>query len=185
MKTDMTIGLKRGTVALVENNSALMQEAEKTILLLHNLLGKAAVDIQHIGSTSIKGIYTKPIIDIVVGVNRFDDILQLNYSLEKNGIIFRGADVQGQLLYVMGDFEKDTRTHHIHIVIYNDESWNNYINFRDYLNYNKDLANEYSKLKYELTLKYQNDRIGYTSGKREFIDKALSAAKLWRKNQTI
>ena len=83
MKTDMTIGLKRGTVALVENNSALMQEAEKTILLLHNLLGKAAVDIQHIGSTSIKGIYTKPIIDIVVGVNRFDDILQLNYSLEK------------------------------------------------------------------------------------------------------
>ena len=38
------------------------------------------VDAQHIGSTSIKNICAKPIIDIVVGVKNFKDILKHNMS---------------------------------------------------------------------------------------------------------
>ena len=64
-----------------------------------------------------------------------------NEQLRQVGIFYRGSDVKCQLLYVMGDMENDTRTHHIHIVKWNGTEWKNYIHFRDYLNANKSVAN--------------------------------------------
>ncbi len=60
---------------------------------------------------------------------------------------FRGQDVPKQLLFAMGDFEKNTRTHHIHVVEWNSVAWNNYINFRDYLNTFTDKAKLYDSHK--------------------------------------
>ena len=110
------------------------QNAERTIQTLKRLLEPVAVDIQHIGSTAIPSIHAKPIIDLVIGVRNLDDIAPYVELLKQHDIVFRGEDVAGQLLFVMGDFEKDTRTHHIHVVRWNGAEWNNYINFRDYLN---------------------------------------------------
>ncbi|MBP5580855.1 MAG: GrpB family protein, partial [Ruminococcus sp.] len=92
----MKLGLRRGTVAVEPHNSEWEAAAQQTIAKLRVILGTAAVDIQHIGSTSIKGISAKPIIDIVVGAADFDDILGMNNVLEKNGFIFRGQDVPDQ-----------------------------------------------------------------------------------------
>ena len=88
--------------------------------------------------------------------------------------------MDNQLLYVMGDFENDTRTHHIHVVEEGDIAFDNYINFRDYLNDNIDKAIEYQKLKEILSEKYYNNRTEYTKGKQKFIDEILLEAKTWR-----
>lgn len=40
------------------------------------------VNIQHVGSTSILSIKAKPIIDIVVAVDKFDDILAYEKNLK-------------------------------------------------------------------------------------------------------
>nr|WP_325181452.1 GrpB family protein [uncultured Oscillibacter sp.] len=127
-------GLKRGTVMLALHQEEWTQNAERTIQALNRLLEPVAVDIQHIGSTAIPSIHAKPIIDLVIGVRNLDDIAPYVELLKQHDIVFRGEDVAGQLLFVMGDFEKDTRTHHIHVVRWNGAEWNNYINFRDYLN---------------------------------------------------
>ncbi len=87
------------------------QNAKRTIQALKRLLEPVAVDIQHIGSTAIPSIHAKPIIDLVVGVRNLGDILPYVELLKQHDIVFRGEDVAGQLLFVMGDFEKDTRTH--------------------------------------------------------------------------
>lgn len=34
-------------------------------------------------------------------------------------MLYRGSDVERQLLYVMGNIEADNRTHHIHVVKWN------------------------------------------------------------------
>ena len=128
------LGLKRGTVELIPHQTVWEEDAAKTILLLKSILNDAAIDIQHVGSTAIKNICAKPIIDIAVGVNSFNSIKPYIGLLEENGIIFRKEDVERQLLFVIGDFEKDIRTHHIHFVEWDSAEWNNYINFRDYLN---------------------------------------------------
>lgn len=99
--------------------------AVQTIEKLRIILGEDAIDIQHIGSTAIPAIKAKPIIDIVVGVDDFKRVILHNEQLQQEGIFYRGSDVGGQLLYVMGDMEKDTRTHHIHVVKWNGTEWRN------------------------------------------------------------
>ena len=176
----MNLGLKRGTVELLPHQVYWEENAKETIAVLRGILGDAAVDIQHIGSTSIKNICAKPIIDLVIGVRAFEDILEKKDALETCGVIYRGQDHPGQHLFVMGDFAADTRTHHIHVVIWNGTEWTNYVNFRDYLNAKPEKAKEYDLLKRTLLQNFASDRGSYTSGKHELIDKLLFDAKAWR-----
>ncbi len=179
----MSIGLKRNTVILEEHSAEWEVNAQQTIAVLKTILADTAVDIQHIGSTAVRGIMAKPIIDIAVGVNDFQAVSDENVELEKAGIIYRFSDVEGQLLYVMGDFEQDTRSHHIHIVKYNSDAWHNYLNFRDFLNTHPDKAKAYCELKQSLSQQYPTDRIRYTQEKQNLIDEILTLAK--NKNQPI
>lgn len=112
----MPLGLKRGTVQLEPHDKQWDEIAVQTIKTLKSILGDDVIDIQHIGSTAIPTIKAKPIIDIAVGVTDFDKVMLHKEQLQKKGIFYRGSDVECQLLYVMGDMENDTRTHHIHIV---------------------------------------------------------------------
>ena len=171
------IGLRRGIVSLEKHNLEWDNIAKNTIYKLSQILSNVAVDIQHIGSTAIKGIKAKPIIDIVIGVKNLSDIEDYKDALDKNGYIFRGEDVPAQILFVAGDFMKDTRTHHIHVVRYGEDVWNNYIDFRDYLNSNFEMADEYNKRKEKLAKMYPDNREAYTKGKKQMIDDILMKAK--------
>ena len=172
--------MKRGTVYLEPHQSEWERAAEETIQTLKSILGSIAADIQHIGSTSIKIISAKPIIDIAVAVNDYELILSKRDVLEKADIIFRFDERPEQLLFVMGDFAKDTRSHHIHVVLLGSDEWNNYINFRDYLNSNTEAAREYETTKLRLSEQYPDDRIAYTDGKKDIIDRLLAEACVWK-----
>ena len=162
--------MKRGTVFLEPHLTEWETAAEETIRTLKGILGSIAADIQHIGSTSIRTIKAKPIIDIAVAVNDFEAVLQKRAELEKADVIFRFDERPEQLLFVIGDFEKDTRSHHIHVVLYGSDEWNNYINFRDYLNTHIAAAKEYEAVKFRLSEQYPDDRIAYTDGKPGFLN---------------
>ena len=174
--------MKRGTVFLEPHLTEWEIAAKEAIRTIKSILGDIAADIQHIGSTSIRTIRAKPIIDIVVAVNDYELILSKRDVLEKSNIVFRFDERPEQLLFVMGDFEKDTRSHHIHVVLYGSDEWNNYINFRDYLNSNIEAAREYEAVKLRLAEQYPDDRIAYTDGKQEVIDRLLADARVWKKN---
>ena len=60
------IGLKRGTVKLYDHEKEWEIEAQNTICRLREILGNVIKDIQHVGSTSVRSIKAKPIIDIVI-----------------------------------------------------------------------------------------------------------------------
>lgn len=176
----MSIGLKRGTVILEKHSIEWEQSAEKIIRKLKAILKEDIIDAQHIGSTSLKTINAKPIVDIVVGVTSFDRIMKHNNELSKNGIFYHRQDHPGQHLYLCGDLENDIHTHYIHVVIWEETAWNDYLNMRDYLNSNFERAKEYSDLKKELAERYAEDRITYTNKKSMFIEKVLSEARKWR-----
>ena len=176
----MSIGMKRGTVYLEDHRPEWETAAAQTILTLKRVLRSDAAGVRHVGSTSIKTIPAKPIIDIAVGVHDYEAVLRKKDALEAEGIIFRFDERPGQLLFVMGDFENDTRTHHIHVVLYGSKEWTDYVNFTDYLNADAAAAEKYAALKRELAEKYPNDRVAYTEGKSELISCLLTDAERWR-----
>ena len=177
----MSLGLRRGTVLVEPHNAEWDVIAAETIAELHRILQDALVDAQHIGSTAIKDICAKPIIDIVAGVSDFDKLLSRNSVLEENGFIFRGQAHPLQYLYICGD--NDIRTHHVHAVIYDSEEWNNYVDVRDYLNCHIKDAEAYSKLKESLAKQYSEDRGTYTASKSELIVEIIAKARYWRRGQ--
>lgn len=177
----MSVGLLRGTVVLEKYDPEWEIIASRTIESLKIILQDSAIDIQHIGSTSIKNMAAKPIIDIVIGVNDFEDVLKMNDELERLGFIFRGQDHPDQYLYICG--KDDFITHHIHVTKYHSESWNDYLLMRDYLNTHIEDAKEYSSLKERLAKEYANDRKTYTSNKSDFINNILIKARLMKKEQ--
>ena len=172
------LGLRRGTVTVVPHSSEWEIIAQQTIAKLREILPDAVTDAQHVGSTAIGQICAKPIIDIAVGVSDFRDVLARNDALAANGFIFRGQDLPEQYLYVCGG--EHFRTHHIHVVIYGSEIWENYISLRDYLNCHPDDAQAYSKLKESLAEQYADDRNTYTAMKHGMIQEILKKAKDWR-----
>ncbi len=174
------IGLKSGIVKLCEHNAEWEIIAADIIDKLKNILGDTAVDISHVGSTSVSSIKAKPIIDIALALRNLDDITPYIPALGKNGIIFRKQNLPGQLLFIMGDLSKDIKTCYIHAVISGSSDWNNYLNFRDYLNAFPDKAREYCELKERLAVKYEFDRKSYVEGKAELITELLKEAEEWK-----
>lgn len=176
------IGLKRGTVALYDHENQWEIEAQNTIMRLKNILGPVIRDIQHVGSTAIKDIKAKPIIDIAIAVDSFDDVFVYQEQLKAAGFYYRpNSDLGEQLLFASGSLYEhtgDLQTHFIHIVKVGSMDWINYINFRDYLNKNPDVAKEYEDLKVQLAAAAPEDhgREKYLKGKHDFIVYTLRKA---------
>lgn len=178
------IGLKRGTIQLCEHEKEWEIEAQNTIVRLKEILGDVIKDIQHVGSTSILTMKAKPIIDIAVAVDEFDDILAYEKELKDAGFYYRPnaqASLRDQLLFACGNFYNgmgDLQTHFIHVVKTNSMDWINYINFRDYLNKTPSAAKEYEDLKVSLAQQIPVDsgREKYLKGKHDFIVYTLRKA---------
>ena len=178
------LGLRRGTVALYPHEAEWEAEAARTIETLRAILGDAAGDIQHVGSTAIKSIMAKPIVDIAVAADDFDRVLAKREPLERAGFYYRGDRLEGQLLFACGSYydgSGDLQTHFIHVVPTGSRDWHDYIHFRDCLNANPSLAKEYESLKLSLARESPVDsgRKQYLDGKHAFVQRTLRTAALW------
>ena len=168
-----TIGLRRHTVRLVAHRREwhVLFESERRALL--ERVGHLAVDVQHVGSTAVEGLETKPIIDIAMAVRSAEDIPRLRRPLEGLGYIYRGdAGSDGGHLFVK-ESSPEVRTHHLHVVGVDDPQWRQWLLFRDKLRADDTLRARYSKLKKGLQERFTDDRKGYTDAKDAFVDSVL------------
>lgn len=176
------LGLQRGTVRLYPHETAWEAEAEHTIIMLQKLLGDDAKEIQHVGSTAVPAICAKPIIDIALAADSFDDVMKHLPKLQAAGFYYRAQNnISGQKLFACGSFYDgtgDLQTHFIHVVLTDSEQWRDYILFRDYLNQHADTAKAYESLKLSLAEAAPVDagRERYLQGKRDFIAAVLRKA---------
>lgn len=180
----MTLGLKRGTVALCPHETAWEEEAARTINTLRGILGDAAQDIAHVGSTSIQNIMAKPIVDIAVAAENLDSVLAKEPALLKAGFYHRDTPLPEQLLFARGSYYTgagEEQTHFIHVVKAGGQDWRNHINFRDYMNAYPAAAKAYEALKLRLAAACPADagREQYLAGKHGFIVHTLRKAMVW------
>ncbi|GHU36831.1 hypothetical protein FACS1894105_07860 [Clostridia bacterium] len=178
------IGLRHGTVELADHDPEWENIAAETIQRLSRVLGSAAKDIQHVGSTAIRGIKAKPIIDIAVAVDNFAEVEALTPALEAVEFVYRKKEFEDtQLLYARGDYSAPDGivTHFVHVVKTDSRDWSNYLNFRDYMNAHPEDACKYEVLKMRLAAENptDSDREKYTVGKHDFIVEMLQIAQIW------
>ncbi|MHA2226908.1 MAG: GrpB family protein [Candidatus Hodarchaeales archaeon] len=138
---------------------------------LQSLNSEYIIEIQHIGSTAIPGMLAKPIIDIGIAVQDFDQakrcikpIISLEYEYKGEfGIKRRHYFVKG-----------NPSTYHLHVLETTSDEWKNHIWFRDYLKEHPDVADEYANLKRNLAQQFTFNRQAYQEGKIPFIIKILA-----------
>lgn len=171
------IGLKRGTVILCDHQEKWEIEAQKAIAKLKEILGDTARKIEHVGSTAIKSIKAKPIIDIMLSVDSFSELLKYEEILRESFFYYRpSASHNTQLLFGCGSFYDgtgDIQTHFIHAVLWGSQEERNYISFRDYLNAHPEDAKRYEELKISLANKPRDE---YTKSKNQLINRILQKA---------
>lgn len=131
--------------------------------------------ISHIGSTAIRDIWSKPIVDILLEIPKTISMVAVESVLADNGYIkmseadFRKSFNKG---YTNEGFAE--RVFHLHLRYRGD---NDELYFRDYLNDHADIAKEYEALKISLWKKYEHDRDAYTDAKTEFVKEYTIKAK--------
>ncbi len=148
---------------------------EMEAILKEKLRDRQIAGISHIGSTAINGIWSKPIVDILVEIALDENMQAVAEQIEKCGFL-RMSEGKGRISLNKGYTEKgfDEKVYHLHLRFVGD---NDEIYFRDYMNEHPQLAKEYEKLKLELWKRFEHNRDGYTNAKTDFIKKYTVAAK--------
>lgn len=140
--------------------------------VLEDILGEDCLRIEHIGSTAVKDLPAKPIIDILVEIDHYDTLETYNGVLCKNGYVYVGeVEVPDRKFYYK---EIDgVRTHHLHVYRENNPIISEQLGFRDYLRAHDEVRIEYGNAKKNALVKSGNDIEKYMLYKSGFIENIL------------
>lgn len=149
---------------------------EEMNILREQLPQHSIIDIQHVGSTAIPGMISKPTIDIQIAVDNLKKIKpDFIAILTKLGYQFWAENPDPERLFFVKGLPPfgEKRTHHVHVVEPSSKHWKEKLLFRDYLISHPEVAQEYVKLKQTLAKNHKYDREAYTNEKAAFIMKII------------
>lgn len=134
--------------------------------------------INHIGSTAVTGLIAKPTIDILLEICCDCNTNKLIRALQKNDYIYtpQPENPPPHMMFLKGYTNQGFAKKVFHLHIRYSDDWDE-LYFRDYLQANKDAADEYGQLKISLKNKFKHDRDGYTKAKTQFINEYTAIAK--------
>lgn len=164
------LGLPKGEVFL----TPWTQEWEKEFLLekekIQKEIGEYIVGIHHIGSTAVKKLSAKPIIDMAVEINDFNEGENYVSSLEKIGYSYKGTNILPDRHY----FSKgEPRTYQIHMYQSGNKYLHEQLKFRDYLRNNDEARIKYEQLKLKLSELNKSNKHKYAEAKTHFVKTIL------------
>lgn len=139
--------------------------------------------IEHIGSTSVKQLAAKPIIDIDIVHEKSESFRAIKRSLEQLGYYHNGNQgIVGREVFKRNKNQEnhvilDSIPHHLYVCQINSNELRRHLFFRDYLRVNQKEREEYEKLKYKIAEIANQDRKKYAKLKesiaRAFVESIL------------
>lgn len=139
-------------------------------------------EIEHVGSTSVPDLDSKPIIDIDIIYKSESDFEKIKSRLIKIGYYHNGNQgIEKREVFKRNgeqiDETLDTIKHHLYVCENDSNSLKRHILSRDFLRQNAWARLEYQKLKYKLAVKANQNKKRYAELKElnvnEFIDKII------------
>ncbi|MGO3751549.1 MAG: GrpB family protein [Peptoniphilaceae bacterium] len=131
---------------------------------------KRVLKIEHIGSTVVYGLSSKPCIDMDIVINDYSDFEYVKFLLECNGYIHDGnLEIKGREAFAYKN-KNNLMVHHLYVCTKDSEELKRHVEFRNYLRDNPDAIRKYSKIKEEGAKLYTYDRDKYIEYKSSFIE---------------
>lgn len=168
------MGLINNTVSLENNYELYKKIFKEEKAYLESVFKENRFKIEHVGSTAVKNLLSKPVVDIAIGVDDLNSFKKYYSLLNKRYTITENLEKEEILL--VKENEKETFCL-IHVLDIKSNRYTNMIKFRDILINNLDILKKYENLKIDLAKKYKDDRKNYTKSKNEFINEVLKNKK--------
>ena len=145
-------------------------------------LGASVVLIEHVGSTAVPGLPSKPIIDLLVGVASFEEARQRCIDpIEALGYKYvpeYASWLPDELFFRKGP--PGPWTHHLHVMEPAHPRWEALMVFRDYLRAHPETARAYADIKRALAASSNDNIAAYRNGKTAFVEETTAKAHAWR-----
>ncbi|WP_256022358.1 GrpB family protein [Paenibacillus kribbensis] len=150
----------------------ILFQNEKVNLL--KAFGDDVIDIEHFGSTSVHGMFAKPIIDLLIGVKTLELNSYVTNKLIKLGYEgFGETGVKGRLYFR----KRQEHAYNLAVVIWNGEQWVNNLLIRNYLRDNPHAAQQYCEKKLNAIHKGYTTLLSYSDEKADYVSNLLEQAK--------
>ncbi|MED4729680.1 GrpB family protein [Aneurinibacillus migulanus] len=168
----------------IENyNPKWESEFCKLQAVIETAMEQLILSIEHVGSTSVKGLGAKLILDIDVVIEDYNVLPNVIKGLEKIGYFhqenwsFEGREAFGRKDILVPWDGKSTiwMEHYLYVCNKDSKELARHLAFRDYLRDHPEAIIEYEQLKKDLA-KNAKDRTNYSLGKTNFITKILEKA---------
>ena len=144
-------------------------EFERIRNYLTEQIGDLVIEIKHIGSTSVPGLCAKPIIDIAAIMESYDVFPAIARRLDAVGFQHEGDGGIKEREVFKRLIPDDFMDYHFYVYLKNSEENRRQSIFQKALLNNRNIAEEYGKLKMRLIGEVNGDRILYTNSKTDFI----------------
>jgi GrpB-like predicted nucleotidyltransferase (UPF0157 family) len=132
-----------------------------------------ALDFVHVGSTSIPSMSAKPIIDIDIVIDNFDEFDEIKSRLKKIGYYHQGnLGIEGREAFGLEHEHK--YAHHLYVCTIGSTAYKNHVLLRKHLMENPDAFRRYEDLKLRLA-ESGLDRESYGREKTQLILEFLGA----------
>ena len=172
-------------ITVVDYRPEWEQMFENEARVIWKILGDNCAAVHHIGSTAVKGLAAKPIIDIMPVVKSLESVDAVAAEFERMGYEYLGEfGIEGRRYLRRGG---DERTHQVHIFKMQDSlNITRHLAMRDYLRVHEDCRESYGALKKALAERFPYDIDGYCDGKDRFVKEIEKKALiLWDKGELI
>lgn len=156
---------------------------------IRNLVGRAAIRIDHIGSTAVPGLGAKDVIDIQITVSDLDNVDGMTMALRAAGfrdgsmflydVFHKKAETDPELRKVFMREPDGERRSHVHIRQLGRFNQRYALLFRDYLRSSENVRAEYELLKRRAAQLFPENIDGYLSLKDPVEHIIYEAASLW------
>ncbi len=168
-------GLEPGAIVLAEYDRAWAARYEREAATIREALGSRALRVEHVGSTAVRGLVAKPIIDILVVVG--DSSREETYLpvLEKAGYVLR---VREPALHEHRMLRTPDADVHIHIYSAGSAEIGRMVGFRDYLRRSARDRDTYAAAKRGLASRSWKSMQYYAEAKSPVIERILVRAGL-------
>jgi GrpB-like predicted nucleotidyltransferase (UPF0157 family) len=143
---------------------------------LARLLGPVARRIEHVGSTSVRGLAAKPVVDIQVSVADMGDEDSYVPPCEAAGLQLRFRDDEHRYFQPPPGQPRDVHVH----VCQQGSGWERvHLLFRDYLRSSAGAREAYAAAKHEAARIWADQRAAYGEAKSDVILGILNRAEAW------